>query len=704
MDRAPHASSRPFARRAIARGVLLFVAAAWPAFGCGSRPDQAPASAPAAGPAPSVLLVTLDTTRADAIGPEASGVTTPAFNALAQRGLRFRQAYTTVPETLPAHVSLMTGLYPAGHGVHQNARYLPEAFDVLAEQLQQAGYQTRAVVSSFVLGRQFGLARGFQAYDDAMPAGRDDRTALEATEAALALIALASPSQPLFLWVHYWDPHAPYTPPEPFRSRYPTAPYLGEVAAMDEQMGRLIDAFDRRVSTPRGIIVVSDHGEGLGEHGELQHGNLLYQSTMHVPLVVVGPGVAAGVSDAAVSTRRVYHTILDWAGLGAADSLRAGAPAAGSPAGATDIVLGEAMKPFLEYGWQPQIMAVSGRHKVIAAGRMEAYDLVADPGETRELQGAAPLGPGVRAALDDYPTPSPDAARAPAALGEEARRKLASLGYVSATAAPVVRKDAPRPADMVHLFDVLESASRLFVEGRYAQVIPLLDRILVQDPHNLDATLRLATAYSMLGRDRQAVQTFQRAATLAPRSDDVRTYLALHYERGASWPQAAPLLEEVAARSPDRLPVLEALARVRERQGRLGDAVTLRQQIYRKRTASAADWLHLGGLAMAAGDTPAAIDAFERARQGQGAAFTHNLELGVLYIDARRYPEARVALDLVPTSHRDYAMAAFKRAQVSVLLNEPDRAERIARARRFADDTTRDLIARERLFEERHQP
>jgi len=215
-------------RRAARAGPLTLLALL---ASCGA--GQAPAPASRNGPArPWVLLVTLDTTRADAIGPEAPGVETPAFDALARRGRYFRQAYATVPETLPSHASMLTGLYPAGHGVHENARPLPRDHPLLAERLQQAGYQTAAFVSSFVLARRFGLARGFDVYDDALPPGRAERSATETTEQALAYLAHAA-AQPLLLWVHYYDPHHPYTPPEPFLSRYGKNPYLGEVAAMD---------------------------------------------------------------------------------------------------------------------------------------------------------------------------------------------------------------------------------------------------------------------------------------------------------------------------------------------------------------------------------------------------------------------------------------------------------------------------------------
>ena len=657
----------------------------------GATPSGTPPAAPR--PRPSILLVTLDTTRADAIGPEARVVDTPAFNALAARGRRFRQAYATAPETLPSHSSMMTGLYPGGHGVHENARHLADTHPVVAARLKDAGYRTAAFVSSFILARRFGLARGFDVYDDTLPAGQVERTSRATTDQARAYLGQAS-SQPLFLWVHYFDPHTPYAPDASVAAQYAKTPYLGEIAAMDAQLGRLVQAFDAhtgRQGHPSAIIITSDHGEGLGDHGEQQHGNLLYQSTMHVPLVVVGPGTAAAVDDEPVSTRRVFHTILDWAGVEERYSL------AGSAS--ENVVLGEAMKPFLGYGWQPQIMAIEGRQKAILAGKTEVYDVIADPAEEKNLGAGANLSPALRKALDDYPVPSPEAARAPENLSDEARRNLASLGYVSASAPPVVRKDAPRPADMVGLFDTLEKASGLFVAERYAQAIPLLERILAADPYNLDAALRLATAHSSLGQDAKALAAFKRAATMAPRSPDVRTYLALHYARGKDWPQAVPLLERIVAESPERLPAVEALASVRERQGRIEEAIALRQQIATLRAPTAGDQVRLGQLAMQAQQTTLAIESFEGARSKVGASFTHDLELGVLYLSARRFTDARSALDRVPPSHPEYPMALFKRAQVSVLLKEPDSAARIARARQHADPTTRELIARERLFQ-----
>jgi choline-sulfatase len=646
------------------------------AIACGRPPDEPPAR-------PSILLVTLDTTRADAAGPEA----TPALEALAARGARFRQAYATAPETLPSHASVLTGLYPAGHGVHENGRVVAARHVLAAEELQRAGYRTAAFVSSFVLARRFGLARGFDVYDDTLPDGRSERSAAATTDRALAYLATAE-TAPRFLWVHYFDAHAPYEPDEPYRARFAARPYLGEVAAVDAALARLVDAFERRAAGPAAIVVVADHGEGLGDHGEAQHGTLAYQATMHVPLVLVGPGVSSGATDAPVSTRRVFHTLLDWAGRGAAHSLLA--------ADAGEVVLGEAMKPFLSYGWQPQVMAVAGRHKTIRAGRDETYDVVADPGETRDLGGTAAARPA-RDALRDYPLPSL-APRAEAPLDDEARRRMAALGYVGAGVRPVVREDAPRPADMARLFDVMDRASGLFVREQYREVVPLLEHILREDAGNLDAVLRLATARSALGQAAAAEAAFERAQALAPDSADVRAYLGLHYARGPRWARAAPLLERAAEAFPDRVPVLEALATVREREGRLPEALALRQRVAGLRSPGFEELLRLGRLAMAAQQTAAAVEAFEAARSARPDAFENDLELGVLYLAARRLPEARDALDRVPAAHPEYPLALFKRAQVSVLLREPDADARIEAARRRADATTRALIARERLF------
>jgi choline-sulfatase len=669
---------------------LLVLACAAALGRCSGSPEPSTAKSSPAGARNSILLLTLDTTRFDAVGPNAAGVQTPAFNRLAARGRQFTQAYATVPETLPSHASMLTGLYPAGHGIHENARFLADAHPLAAEKLQSAGYETSAFVSAFVLARRFGLARGFARYDDELPAGQAERPAKDTADRAIAYLSSAA-GRPQFIWVHFFDPHTPYAPGGAYAKQYASNPYLGEVAAMDEQIGRVVEAFEAaaaRLGTQGAVLALADHGEGLGDHGEQAHGNLLYQSTMHVPMVLVAPGVQAGTSAAPVSSRHVFHTLLDLAGIDSSGSLR------GDP---REVVVGEAMKPFLSYGWQPQIMAVEQGRKAIFAGRTETYDLDADPREQKDL-GSGSTPPSLRKSLDDYPVPSLDAPKASEALSDDARRSLASLGYVAGTATPVVRKDAPRPADMVGLFDTIDRASGLFVQGRYADAVPLLRAIQAKDPYNLDASLRLATSYSMLKQDAPALDAFRKAASIAPKSDDVRLYLALHYARGPNWKQAIPDLERIVSDQPERVAALEGLALVRQKQGMPLDAMQLLQKAYTLRPATGEEYAALGELAMASGETLAAIDAFEKARRLLGDRFDQHLQLGVLYLEQRRLTEARDALDRVSARHPDYAMALFKRAQVSVLLKEPDSASRIQRARAHATPLTRGLIEREKLF------
>ena len=636
---------------------------------CGAKEQAAPAAQEVR---PSILLVTLDTTRADAMGPA-----TPAFNALANRGRQFRWAYAAAPQTLPSHLSIMSGLYPAGHGIHENGRYPSDQFPFIAQKLSQSGYQTAAFVSAFTLARSFGLARGFDVYDDELSGGVE-RSAAETTDRALAWLGQQPRSKPEFLWVHYFDPHHPYVPS-----------YADEVKSMDQQLGRLVKAFDQRHGSSAAIVVVADHGESLGEHGEAQHGHLLYQATMHVPLVIVGPSIRSGVSEQPVSTRRVFHTVLDWAGLGSDNSLRTDE---------SEVVLGEAMMPFLQYGWRPQVMAIEGSQKTILSGEREVFDVATDPAEANDLAKTADLSRAVREALREYPIPSPWAAVTSRDVSVEDQKKLASLGYVTGTTRPVVRQNAPRPRDMAPLFEPLEQASGLFTLGRYAEAIPVLQRILAADPYNVSVALRLAVAYSTLGQDKAALESFRKAQELAPDSQDVRHFLGLHYARTRDWDRAVPLLEQVLAESPDRIPAAEALAAIREGQGRLKDAYVLRRRTIAGKTPSASELIHVGRLAMSIGDTAFAIDMFEKARTLQGGAFDHDLELGVLYLAAGRLEESRTALDRIKSSHPAYPTVLFKRAQVSVLLKEPDSANRIAAARAGADATTRPLIEREKLF------
>jgi len=635
-----------------------------------------------------ILLVTLDTTRADRLGFAGAPVATPNLDRLAAQGVRFERAYTTAPMTLPAHASILTGLLPAEHGIHENSRRLRDEVPLLPALLSDAGWSTAAFVSGLPLARQFGLARGFEHYDDELPAGAGERRADATTDRVLEWLD-GFVGERGFVWVHYFDPHEPYDPPAPFRARHPDDPYLGEIEFMDAQLGRLLDTFERRFAgVGRRVVVAGDHGEGLGDHGESDHGNLIYDSVMRVPLLVAGSDVVPAVAGAPTSTRTVFTSVLQWAGLGPAEE-----PV--EEVMATEAVVAEGMRPYLQYGWQPQVMAVLGDVKAIRSGSIEIYDLAADPAESRDLSGERPLDPRLERALESYPIPG---GRAEGDLDPEQRAALASLGYVTWEGEVALQEDAPSPRDMVHLFDDLDLGSGLFVRGEYARAIPVLERLAAQDPRNLMVLVRLAAAHSLVGEAGQADRLFDRAAALRPGSVDVRHYRALHLLRSGRWQDAEPLLEEVLAEMPERVPALAALAGIRERQGRLDDALRLYEQVVALDSRPAAALARVGGLRMARGETAAAIRAFERARTLDPEGFRHHLELGVLYLAERRLDEAATALDLVAAAHPEHAMALFKRAQVAVLRGEPDAEERVRRARGAADETTATLIRNEKLF------
>ncbi len=642
-------------------------------------------------PRPSILLITLDTTRADSMGFESADVETPSLDGLAARGVRFSQAWTTVPMTLPAHTSMLTGLYPAEHGIRENSRFFDDDRALLAERLRDAGYATAAFVSGYPLKRRFGLARGFDVYDDDMGKGNAERAAGPTTERALSYLE-SNRRGPVFVWVHYFDPHDPYVPPEPFASRYPSSPYLGEVAYMDRELGRMVEAFEKRSQGGAcRLLVVGDHGEGLGDHGELLHGNLLYQGVMRVPLIAAGSGIPIAEVETAVSIRRVFDTILAWAGLDSEFDLLTAEP---------EVVIGEALKPFLQYGWQPQVMAVFGSTKVIQSGVTEVYDLESDPLELVDLGDGAQIDPEIEEALRSYAVlPAAEADPSRDAIDEESRRQLAALGYVGWESPAPARENAPNPRDMTHLFSDLTRGSELFVREEYEASITVFERVIEEDPENLMVTVRLAVAHSILGDQERAQRFFERAEEIHPGSIDLQHYLAMHYFRFRRWDLAAPLLEKVLTVMPRKLPALEALARIRESEGRFADAARLVERVVALKESPAADWVRLGELEMASTNTSAAIRAFEEARALQGEAFNRHLELGVCYLAAGDPAAAAGSLDLVPHDHPGYAMGLFKRAQVSVLLGEPDWQERARLAYAKGDPTIRRLIENEPLFQ-----
>ncbi len=405
-----------------------------------------------------VVIVTLDTTRADrlpAYGFES--VSTPALDRLARDGVVFDEAMSVAPLTLTAHTSLFTGLYPPHHGVRDNADApLVASQATLATTLHARGFQTGAFVGSQVLASDRGLARGFDVYDDGGTSGGPAprrRSAADVVDRALAWLRTTRDA-PVLLWVHLYDMHVPQAVPEPYRSRYGGDSYAGAIAFVDSQLARLFDGLGTRLHSSA-IVVVGDHGESLGEHGEIEHGIFLYEGPLHVPLMIRAPGVAPRRVFGLVSLVDIAPTVLDLVGapVTSSDGVNLGPVLRDRAVSSPRVLYAESMYP-RRFGWSP-LRAVREEHfKLIDAPRPELFDLDHDPFEQHDLSLAQPDRVALmRAELATFETPEdgPGAGdvRAPS---PDVRQRLATLGYAMG-AGPVDLTLARDPKDYIETFN-----------------------------------------------------------------------------------------------------------------------------------------------------------------------------------------------------------------------------------------------------------
>lgn len=409
-------------------------------------------------PRPSnVLIVTLDTTRPDrlpAYGYQSASM--PALDRLAREGAVFDRAATVAPLTLTAHTSLFTGLYPPHHRVRDNADApLDHAHPTLAEVLKGHGFRTAAFVGSSVLDADRGLSRGFDVYGgmgaaDARTPGKLRRAGNEVVDAALAWLD-AGDNSPYLLWVHLYDAHAPCRPPEPYRSRYAADPYEGAIAFADSQVARLLGRLDARHQLDQtAIVVVADHGESLGQHGEDEHGIFLYDSVMHVPLLVRMPGMAPRRISSVTSLVDIMPTILDALSIApvSADGISLISAIRGATPTDDRALYSESFYP-QRFGWSPLRALRDGRFKLIDAPRPELYDLEADPFEEQNIYAdrnvvATAMASRLAAFSESLGPARAEAARVPSEL----RERLAALGYVGG--APRAHKAMGRdPKDFI---------------------------------------------------------------------------------------------------------------------------------------------------------------------------------------------------------------------------------------------------------------
>jgi arylsulfatase A-like enzyme/Flp pilus assembly protein TadD len=491
------------------------------------------------------VIVTIDTLRADRVGVYGyNAATTPHLDALARDGAMAPQASAHVPLTRPSHVALFTGRLPSETGIRDNiSPAVVPGLPLLAEVLKKAGFTTAAFVSSVVLDSSSGLDRGFDVYHDAIAGAGGGAEFLNTvqrrgdgvTDDAIAWLENArgaSPQGRLFLWLHLYDPHDPYEPPEPWASRFATSPYDGEVAFADEQVGRLGGALARLgLGDDTAFLVTSDHGEGLGDHGETLHGFFAYETTLRVPFLVRGPGIVAGKRlSGTVALVDVFPTALDLLGLpplaaplsgrSLASELRGGAARAEAP------VYAESLVPLLHFGWSDLRVLRDGRYKYIQAPRPELYDLAHDPGETANLAPAEAARAGaMRAGLGRFLDAERAAAAAQAggatpAVAPELLEKLGALGYVGGAAPAETATPGADPKDMVVEFrianDLMREGLLRLHERDYARSAARFQAVLARKVSSFEVHFYLARALAGLSRHAEAARHFEEAARRSP--------------------------------------------------------------------------------------------------------------------------------------------------------------------------------------------
>ena len=496
----------------------------------GSDSSSAWADVAPAEPAANLILITLDTTRRDRLSCYGfAKPTTPHLDRLAEEGILFEQACTPVPITLPAHATMLTGLYPFQHGVRHNGSYvLSGSVRTLAEMLKERGYETSAILAAFTVERRFGLAQGFDHYDDRFSAAfapgsiEAQRVGAEVTRLALEWIAHRS-GKPFFLWVHYFDPHAPYHPPEPYKSRFPGDAYSGEVAYMDAAVGDLIAGLEAQELLEKSVLMVAgDHGEGLGEHHEATHSTFIYQTTQRVPLILRFPRSAPWQErqwrehriEDQVSLADLLPTA--WNALGfARDDLPPVAgqsllPVIAGTAAGHAWLYHESLVPDLDYGMSELRGLQIDPWKYIRAPQPELYNLAEDPGELRNLAGSERERVATMEARLAAILQAEGQAAAPLVMDEESREKLRSLGYLGGSASPAAARRAD-PKEQTGVGRATAWAQTLAERNRFTDAIAVLDSLLRVQPRTRLA-LRLRAQYlAALERGEEAVSAFETA-------------------------------------------------------------------------------------------------------------------------------------------------------------------------------------------------
>jgi choline-sulfatase len=611
-----------------------------------------------------ILLVTLDTTRADRLGCYGySRARTRRFDRLAAEGVRFQSAFSPAPITLPAHASIFTGLYPFEHGVRNNGNfYLQDRFDTLATILSRQGYRTGAFISAFVLDRRYGLARGFDTYDDRMQGSQAQVVSLEAERrgdrTALALNAWldtqARAGAPFFAWLHLYDPHEPYRSPQPFRDAFADSPYDGEIAFTDAILASVLDKLGQLGVRDRTIIaVIGDHGESLGDHGEETHSMFVYEAAIRIPLLLWRPGrLPAGlVVSQPVRATDLAPTLLALVGappLNVPHGRSLLPLMTAAPPGEPEPIYSETYLPQFYLNWAPLRTLRDERWKFIDAPKPELYDLATDPGERDNLFQTQPgTGEAMRRALARL-TGGTHGAMTAARVDREVAEKLAALGYVgageemSAPAGNAVQRD---PKDVIATFNQLRRANSAVRDRRFSEALPLLHRVLAEDPHNAFAQLVLGSAYMGMEQYPRAIEQYRRYVALVPTSSYAHQWMAICYVRIGDKDNA--LRETAAALAIDP---------------RSTDARILR-----------------GGILASRGQYDDAVAELRAAAQTDPDKLVIRVDLAKVLVEARRLDDARKEYGEILTKDPAFAPALTGLGALEAGAQHPDKAAALFR-------------------------
>ena len=613
-----------------------------------------------------VLLVTIDTLRADALGSYGGRAATPNLDALAAQGARFTFAHSHAVLTLPSHASILTGRYPYEHGIRDNGGFrVRDGETTLATQLKPRGFSTGAFISAFPLDQRYGLQTGFDHYDDRVSeVGRTTEVAIPERRADVTVTAaidwIGRQSGKWFSWVHVFDPHAPYSAPDEWKSRYPSDAYAGEVAWTDAALGPLLRALDAQ-QRPTLVIVTADHGESLGEHGEMTHGVFAYEATLHVPLIVaeVTPGRTPprGIRvDAPARHVDLVPTILDLIGE---DRAPAGLPGVSLT---TTITSGdtsdrpmyfESMMPTLARGWAPLRGVIVGGEKFIDLPIQELYDLRAD---APELQNVASLR-GDRVAVAQNLLRGFNVAPPGRPMEEtaSARERLRALGYTSGSPVPVRDRytEADDPKRLIELDRLLHTANERFVEGRINEAMAICQQVIERRPDMADAYRQLAFLLWHAGRQSAAIGVLGNAVARGVTQRALQVKLGTYLAEAGAAAKAIALLETLPK---DDTEVLNALGIAYASSGRRADAERMFRRAMDLDPTNGLAHQNLGTLYLIANDLPSAETSLRAAIAIDPALAEAHTTLGVVLAQSNRRAEAvdawKRAVELEPTEFK----------------------------------------------------